>query len=262
MKNDARHWAHDVLDATLERNDLERLEIGTVFLVDPEMRQFIDGIITQRLWPAVLAGFRGSAFRIHEQNGIFDRIRTKRSTMLTRELVFLIDDPVRPITGKRVEDEGKQAGCLTFAVKATRSWRVRGVLDARFDEYFIGFELSLEFPGEMDAQWLARFLMNPELAAATPSLAGDPSSDGPCYVLTLSRTLAGRYGDPQTEPERIIPEAVRTHLDIIWAADLLADRLKGENNLSEELEDRTAGALYVLADKLVSFYGDKLNRPY
>jgi hypothetical protein len=258
LTKQAHHWTRDELEVTLERSDLERLEIGTIFLVDPKMKEHIDWDIRQRLWPAVLEGLRSSTFRIYEHQKIFGQIRTERWPMLTRELVFLIEDPIRPLGAKRGEEDGNASSGSVFPMTGSLPWHVRGVLEARLGEYFIGFELTLEFPDTLNARWLAPLLKNPALAEGSPHLwAADD-----CYKITLSRKTAGRYGDPRSEPEMIIPESVRRHLDIIWAADRLAERFKDEPDLSEALTHRTAGVFGVLTDKLVAFYGDTFDTFY
>lgn len=237
MKKQEPHWAYEELEVTLERNDLDRMEIGTLFLVNSEMRTRLDGIIANRLWPAVLAGLHGSAFGIFNQNKIFDDVRTMRSPLLARELVFLIEDPLRPLAPGRA-----------------RAWHVRGVLEARLDQFLITFDLNLEFPESIDPRWLTDFIKNDLLMAANPrlSFSTEHSDDESSYVLTISTTRAGRYDDGKLGPERIIPESVRRHLDIIWAADLLADQLSEEKDLSEALTERTAGLVDVLTEKLVA----------
>ncbi len=256
MKKQPHHWAYEELESKLRKSDLDRLEIGTMFLVDPEMNERLDGIIKQQLWPAVLEGLRGSTFGIFNQSKILNGIRTTRSQMLTRELVFLLEDPARPINSEPNQRVAEARGCLAFPTMSNRLWQVRGVLEVRFDAYSVGFDLSLEFPGMIDVRRLVPFVMNPVLEAASPRLGGDLSGEQPCYVLTLSKSLIARHGDHRLEPERIVPESVRKHLDIIWVADRLADSLKHEEDMSEALTDRSVGLFEALADRLVACYGD------
>ncbi|MGH9762525.1 MAG: hypothetical protein ACREDR_18315 [Blastocatellia bacterium] len=256
MRSEGLHWAYRELKEKLKQSDLDRMEIGTVFLVDSEMTVRIDRIIKERLWPSVLMGLRGSAFGIQPPENILNGISTKHTPILARELAFSIMDPKRPAISDPSADVEEES-ISSDASAAPRTWYVRGLIEARIHEYQLEFEVDLEFPESMDARWVTRFIKNPRLRGGNPRLSVDSSTDEDIYTLTLSRAQRGQYCDPRFEPERIVPNSVRRQLDIIWAADLLADRLWVEPNLFEEMTDRGAALLELLMNKLAAFYGDQ-----
>jgi len=237
MRELENHWAYKELEKKLETQPLlrpieemkELPEFGTLFLVNPRMREEIDHAICDELWPAVLRGIEGSKIGIYEQKKVLTNIRDTRSPELTRELTFLLEDPTRPI------------GCANKCL-----WYVRGTLEGRPFTYMLKFDLILEFPMTFDLKMLVRLLGDPRLSGISPTLsvgiAQEVGEDR--YVLQFSWGRGGRLGDPNYQPDRLITIAITKHLEIIKAMD----ELEGDFYAEELFE--------TLSSKIAAFYGD------
>jgi len=231
MKGYQNHWAYKELEKKLKNQPTvqpieevkELPEFGTLFLVNPQMREEIDCMIHEKLWPAVLKGVEGSNIEIYEQQKAPIKIRDTRSPELTRELIFLLEDPARPI------------GPANDAC-----WYVRGTLECHSFFYMLKFDLILEFPMMFDLKALVRLMGDSRLRSIPPTLSVEEAG----YVLQMSWGHGGQYGSPHYEPERFITKSIEKHLDIIKAMDKLVD-------------DFNSGKLFRnLSNKIIAFYGE------
>jgi hypothetical protein len=232
------HWAYRELEKKLSQRavvePIEKMkelpELGTLFLVDPGMRDEIDRVISDELWPAILLGVEASEFRIYRQSDVLKTISTARSPELTRELIFLLEDPVRPLGPSK-----------------NPPWYVRGALEARPFTYMLKYDLILEFPLAVNLMALTRLMAKPELSGMPPTLSiqlAHGAGGRDAYVLQLSWGSGGPLGDPRYAPETFITGSVKKHLRIIDAMDRLQDDSYA-----------TEGFPY-LSSEILAFYGD------
>ena len=231
MKKDPSHWAYRELEKRLARaegagsinNSLEP-EIGTMFLADPEMSGSTDEIIVGHLWPAVAKGLQGSAIQIHDREDVLSRIGTKRSPVLTRELIFLLEMPNRPV-----------------ALDQRPLWYVRFTIEASVFRYMLKSDLILELPKGFELLRLLVLMEHPRLSGFPPSL----SIDGESYVVTFSWGRGGSYQDEEFVADRFITRKIREHLRIIEATDQLERDIENDD------------VFQVLGNRILDSYGDR-----
>jgi hypothetical protein len=207
MKRTVDHWAHRELEKRLgsrgragsaRANQVQ--EIGTVFLVDPEMSQAIDEIISRDLWPAVTKGLKGSRIKIYDRRKVLSQITSKWEPVLTRQLVFLLEDPMRPV-----------------ASSERPLWYVRFRIEANISTYMMNSDLILGLPKSLDLLRLIVLMEHPSLIGLPPNLVVDDED----YVVTFSWGLGGPYHHEAFDPEVFIIGKIREHLQIIEAANRL-----------------------------------------
>jgi hypothetical protein len=237
MREERNHWAYRELEKKLREQTLDQPllkikelpEFGTLFLVDPKMRDDIDRTIRNELWPAVLKGLKGSGIRIYKQRDALTRIGKTRSPELSRRLGFLFEDPKRPIGSQR-----------------TSPWHISGTVEGRPFTYMLTFDLILDFPITFDLMVLTRLMRDPRLGGIPPELTVDTAREAreDRYNLKLSWGRGGRYGDPEYDPERLITNGIKKHLEIIGAMD----QLESDFEMPELFQ--------TLSRRIIAFYSD------
>lgn len=217
MRSERTHWAYRELEERLAGRAFDQPtktirklpEVGTVFLEDRGMRKELDRLIIEELWPAVLEGVKASEIQIYQQANVLKTISTTRSPELTRELIFLLEDPGRPIGSSN-----------------RPPWYVRGTLEARSFIYVLTYDLILEFPVTVSLTALTRLMARPELGGLPPTLSierGHHDGQQSSYCMELSWGRGGSKEDPIYAPESFITPSIRQHLRIIEAMKQLEE---------------------------------------
>lgn len=212
------HWAHTALANKLKEQNTPKPppkkgdprpvpEVGTIFLFDPEARKAIDSIIREEVWPSVKEGLAGSRVKIYEGSKALEKVHDLRKPVSTRQLLFLLDDPERPLLSP-----------------GSPSWYIRCTVDVTQFDYMAQFELLLTLPLETNWENIVLLLSKKSLSGNSPSL----SMEDDAYTLSFSWGQGGGYLSDNTF-EKIITDSVRKHLSIIEAADGFEGRPDADN---------------------------------
>ncbi|HKV38977.1 MAG TPA: hypothetical protein VJX67_07175 [Blastocatellia bacterium] len=230
MKEGHTHWAYKELEKKLagaarsssaESNRLP--EVGTMFLTDPGMTRKIDKILVAELLPAVNGSLQGTRISIWDSDEISSQIETKFFPELTRTLIFLLEDPARPV-----------------ASPDRPRWYIRGTLEASLFTYMLHFDLILELPKVLDLLRLLVLMEDPRLRGMPPTLSVDRDS----YVVTFSWGRGGPYYRAEFNPDEYVGRKITEHLRIIEATDRLEADIDSEE------------AFFVLSSRILESYGD------
>jgi hypothetical protein len=210
--NDEKQWAYvelkkrlaeqRVQDAERSRSGEIRVtqEYGAIFLFDPAARAKLDEEIRRRYFPAVLKGLQGSQVCVHDEKNVHSRIVDKRNPVATRELVFLLADPLLPPAGPD-----------------SPAWYVRGTIECSLGFCMLHFDLILGLPLSLPLEPLLELMGDRRMQGMPPNLSiGFRISGRREYTLSFSWGRGSAVG-----MEQVITESVKKHLAIIQAVGRL-----------------------------------------
>ncbi|MCI0392932.1 MAG: hypothetical protein MOB07_29725 [Acidobacteria bacterium] len=200
-------------------------EWGTVFLFDPEAREDLDGRIRTWYFPAVIEGLRGSSVRVHDEEGAFSCITDKRALVATREMIFLLEEPPRPLAGPDAPP-----------------WYVRGSIDCSLDGCMLGFDLILGLPLSVNLDSILELMKDDRMGGIPPTLSFERRISG---AQEYSLSFSWGRGVP-FEMERLITESVKKHVQIIEAVKQLERQWASRELFS------------YLSAKIIAMYGDEV----
>lgn len=233
--NDEKHWAYAELKKRLAEQraqEAERFrsgeirvtqEYGTIFLFDPAAREKLDEEIRRRYFPAVLKGLQGSPICVHDEENVLSRIVDKRNPVATRELVFLLADPLLPPAGPD-----------------SPAWFIRGTIECSLEFCMVHFELILGLPLSFPLEPLLELMGDRRMEGMPPSLSIEFRISGRReYTLSFSWGRGSAVG-----MEQVITESVKKHLAIIQAVNRL------------ELQWGNRELFSALSARIIAMYGE------
>ncbi|MGH9827296.1 MAG: hypothetical protein ACREDR_29055 [Blastocatellia bacterium] len=172
---------------------------------------------------AVSTALKGSRICIHDSNELASRIETKVFPELTRTLIFLLEDPDRPV-----------------ASPDRPQWSVRVTIEATLFTYMLSFDLILELPKVLDLLRLLVLMEDPRLGGLPPTLSVDQDS----YVVTFSWGRGGSYYLREFKPDEYVARKITEHLRIIEATDRVEADIDSED------------AFFVLSRRILESFGE------
>jgi hypothetical protein len=237
--NDEKHWAYAELKKRLSEQraqEVERFrdgeirvtqEYGTAFLFDPAARAKLDEEIRRRYFPAVLRGLQRSQICVHDEENVLSRIVDERNPVATRELVFLLADPLLPPAGPD-----------------SPAWFIRGTIECSLEFCMLRFELILGLPLSFPLEPIIELMADRRMEGMPPSLSIELRTSGKReYTLSFSWGRGSAVG-----MEQVITESVKKHLAIIQAVDRL------------ELQWGNLELFSALSARIIAMYGEDVLR--
>jgi len=156
------------------------LDSRTVFVSNPEQRDEIDAIIVEQIWPGVVRALRDVPIVATVGTGstLKEAICEKRHEYTTRELVFMLEDPKRPI-----------------GPYDNVPWYCRGKIECSVLNYMIGFDLMVSLPEDFSIPKMLRLLREPMMQGCPPELTYNhrPHSDS-VYVVSFTKGSGAGWG--------------------------------------------------------------------
>jgi len=129
-------------------------------------------------------------------------IETKWKELTTRSLIFLLEDPERPLVPVN-----------------SVNWYCRGTIECSAIDYMIMFDFYVYFPTSFSISKIMKLLKDPAFAGVRPQLDYQESMDGiGTYSVEFHRG-SGAYGNaisPSLVGEHLYRE-VENNLDVIYA---------------------------------------------
>jgi hypothetical protein len=233
--NDKKHWAYAELKKRLAEQraqDAEPFrageiritqEYGSIFLFDPAARAKLDEEIRLRYFPSVLKGLQGSSICVHDEENVLSRIVDKRNPAATRELVFLLADPLLPPAGPD-----------------SPAWFIRGTIECSLEFCMLRFELILGLPLSFPLEPMIELMADRRMEGMPPSLSIEFRISGRReYTLSFSWGRGSAVG-----MEQVIMESVKKHLAIIQAVNRL------------ELQWGNLELFSALSARIIAMYGE------
>lgn len=221
------NWQTAALDEFLKRHQSDALlNDRAVHLVDAERIAFLDEFIIGELWSAVVRCLAPTPWTTWVGAGgeqPHEAIRTlPGANYMTRELLFLIEDPKRP----RPHQPGSPA------------WLCRGRLEANTEQGFmLSFDFILSVPETFPVAKLLRVLKEPLLCGAPPNLSHNDGFGGFAGTLNLAfsggKGVSGLAALSSGEPRRIVLDLTSRNVAAINAVHRL-ERDFGNEVLFEE----------------------------
>jgi hypothetical protein len=205
-------WHHDELRKWIEanRND-KKFPYKNVYLIDPDQRREIDGIIKTYLWPAVLKGVEHSKIEITTPNerGFSLPIEDKMSPEGKRTFTFLFEDPRRPLSPLNRENNPP--------------WFSRGEIECSLSHYMLTFDFILELPLSFDVQRILDLIGDSAFEGNPPELiVGRSAKGGQSLQITFQNGRGAGWGAQSFETiTDFIQRRVAMNLQVIRAVERL-----------------------------------------
>lgn len=202
-------WQDSELRRYLKKNQTDPLlNSKTVFLSNPEQKRYLDQVITDEIFPSVQRALKGTPIRVSlgRDQDIAECIEEERKIHTTKTLVFLLEDPDRPLSSR-----------------ADIKWFCRGEIECSPFDYMITFEFHVFFPESFSLKKILKLLRDPAFAGMMPQLDYQESIDG---VGTLAVKFERGRGESGTAISLNragiqIYDDVKANLEVIYAANLL-----------------------------------------
>ena len=170
-------WQLDMLQKFIDEHRREAsFNSHTIFLANPKEEEELDDVIVEKIYPAVVEATELHSVSVNLETNKISRqeIRTAWGKYTRRELVFLLEDPLRPI------------GPLT-----SPPWYCRGKIEVGSLDYMIHFDFMIYLPPDFSLIKVKRILKEPLLQGLPPDLSFDSSGIGSLCISLTSGSGAG-----------------------------------------------------------------------
>jgi len=198
-------WQTTELKQYLKKNQTDPLlDSKNVFLSNPEQKRQMDKMIINDIFPNVNQALKGTPVKISfgRDGEITECIEEEWKTHTTRSLMFLLEDPDRPLLpGVNIK------------------WFCRGKIECSAVSYLITFEFYIYFPETFSLKKILKLLKDPVFAGMRPQLDYQESEDGTgVYAIEFSKGKgAGGAAINPFEAGNQIYDDVKDNLDVIYA---------------------------------------------
>ena len=152
------------------------LDARSVLLTDPEQELELDNIILNEIWPGVVkaVGHHPVTTRIGVNETPRQGIRTKGHVYVARELIFILQDPARPV-----------------GPGTSPPWYCRETIECTRLGYMISSDFIVSFPSDFSIEKIMRILKEPLMQGCPPELS---FSESPYGDSSLCVSLTGGSG--------------------------------------------------------------------
>ena len=162
------------------------LDARSVLLTDPEQELELDNIILNEIWPGVVkaVSHHPVTTRIGVNETPRQGIRTKGHVYVARELIFILQDPERPV-----------------GPGTSPPWYCRETIECTRFGYMISSDFIVSFPSDFSIEKIMRILKEPLMQGCPPELSfiESPYGDSSLCVSLTGGSGAGwgtrTYGD-------------------------------------------------------------------
>lgn len=165
-----RGWHFDELRKFLDANKSDAwLDKKAIVLTNPEERERLDDLIMTHFWPCVSDTISGTGLSIMPSRHPDGRpeIHDRFGEYTTRELMFCLQDPERPI------------GSPSHA-----PWYLRIYVECSVTGYMVSSDFYVYLPHSFSLRKTMGLLSQPEFAGCPPELHYEPGHVGPdCLVI-------------------------------------------------------------------------------
>ena len=162
-------WQFEELRKFLESNkDDPLLDRKAVLLLNPEDLRSSDGILLNHFWPAILRAISGTPLRVipSPDSDLASKIQSKPFPEASRELMFVLQDPQRPIASPQ-----------------SAPWYLRGCVECSPLSYMLSYEVFIYFPTTFSMRRLIKLLANPAFSSNPPTLSYEGAMAGPSVLV-------------------------------------------------------------------------------
>ena len=170
-------WQLDMLQKFIDEHRREAFfNSYTVFLTNTKEEEELDDIIIDEIYPAVVKATEPHLVSVNPATNKIARqeIRTTQHKYTRRELVFLLEDPLRP-----------------FGPLTSLPWYCRGKIEVGSLGYTIHFDFMIYLPPDFSLTKVRRILKEPLLRGLPPNLSFDSSGVGSLCISLTSGSGAG-----------------------------------------------------------------------
>ena len=202
-------WQAVKLKQYLKKNQTDpHLDLKNVFLSNPEQERRIDDRIIEDIFPHVNRALKGTPVKVSfgRDKDIADCIEEERKTHTTRSLIFLLEDPDRPLLPG-----------VNF------NWFCRGEIECSAVGYMITFEFHIFFPESFSLNKIVKLLKDPAFSGMRPQLDYQESTDGIgtfAVKFQKGRGAEGATINPYRAGNQIYDD-VKANLGVIYALNEL-----------------------------------------
>jgi hypothetical protein len=178
------------------------LDSMSIFLQNPQQREAIDRIIIEEIWPGAERAIEESDYEIviSPEKTLKDAIDDKRYPQTTKELVFLLDDPKRPMD-----------------TDPRRPWYYRCKIQCSASSYMIYSDFMVFFPESFSISKILRLLKDPHMRGCPPELSfqGNPSSNA-IFIVSFTQGEGAGWGLRSTDDaEEHLYNVTKKNIDVI-----------------------------------------------
>jgi len=198
-------WQTTELNQYLKKNQTDPLlDSKNVFLSNPEQKRQIDKMIIDDIFPKVNQALKGTPVQVScgRDGEITECIEEEWKIHTTRSLIFLLEDPDRPLLpGVDI------------------NWFCRGKIECSAVDYMITFEFYIYFPESFSFNKILKLLKYPAFSGMRPQLDYQESEDGAGFY-TIEFERGRGAGGPvvnQFAAGNQIFNDVKDNLDVIYA---------------------------------------------
>lgn len=198
-------WQEKELQLYLQTNRAAPLlNVKNVFLSNPEQRKQIDQKIINDIFPNIDRALKGTPVKVSlgKDGDIADCIEEEWKPYTTRSLLFLLEDPERPLLpGVDI------------------SWFCRGEIECSAVGYMIVMEFHIFFPESFSLKKIMKLLKDPAFAGMRPQFDYQDSSNGVgVYAVKFERGkgASGPVVDSLSAGNQIYND-VKANLEVIYA---------------------------------------------
>ena len=170
-------WQLSELNRLLEENEQQVFSNSkTLYLTNPEENTAIDQRIIEEIWPGAVAALRENQITTWHSpdKSLMESIISARGQFTTKELVFLLDDPDRPM-----------------GPGSTKPWYCRIKIRCSSLNYMISSDFIVSVPTTFSTAKLFKLVKEPLMQGNPPSLS---YSDGHSNEETFDITFTGGHG--------------------------------------------------------------------
>jgi len=186
MKRKREHWAYEELRKHLEEKteswvphlqdasepQIRRVtripdhERGRIFLMNPDLRQELDRVLLERIYPHVVETMDGQWLVVPSIEEIQRTIQDGNEWIASRVVTFLLTDPARPIMKS---DEPL--------------WYFRFTLSVRPLSYMLSSDCLVSIPFAVAGAWLLDVLTDSRIQETSPHISADVDE----FILNFSQ---------------------------------------------------------------------------
>lgn len=202
-------WQQNQLDKFMETYKEDAfLDSRSVFLQNPQQGAEIEEVIIDKIWPGVVRAIQASDLEIWITPGktLKEAIDDKNHKYTTKELVFLLDDPKRPL-----------------GPNSKRPWYCRCRIECSALSYMIGSDFMVYFPEDFSIAKILRLLKDPMMQGCPPELSYEESPlSNSVYVVSFTKGQGAGWGLCSTDKAREqIYSVIKKNIAVIGAVGKL-----------------------------------------